>query len=288
MDRRHVITRRTFGLAAMLGVIYGATAPRPAEAQADQPTTHDHAPGAAAPSDAHASHDMSSMPAEWLGDEQIVFLGYQGMTALDLIGPQYMLGSLWGATSKIVAKTKDPLVTDTGVVILPDQTFDEAVREPDVICVPGGTTGTLAAMRDAETIAFVRSRGEAAQYVTSVCTGTLILGAAGLLEGYRASSHWITRPLLEHFGATAVDERVVIDRNRYTGAGVTAGIDFGLTMIAEMRDADYAKGMQLLAEYDPQPPFNAGTPQTAPAHLTQMLEEMFSGFRAEVSALVDK
>lgn len=263
-----MITRREFGLAALIGLASGGRA-----------HAQDSSGGHGAAGDGAAvEHDMTMLPPEWKGSEQIVFVGYQRMTALDLIGPQYMFASLWGATVRIAAKTMEPIRTDTGVVIMPDQTFAEAVEAPDVLCAPGGSQGTLDAMADEETIRFVRSRGEKARYVTSVCTGSLLLGAAGLLKGYRASAHWATRPLLSEFGAIPVDERVVRDRNRITGAGVTAGIDFGLTMLAEMRDADYAQGVQLLAEYDPQPPFNAGSPDKAPAEVTAMMRAMFTDF----------
>ena len=269
-----MITRRQFGVSALFGLIAGG-------ARAQQAGGAPNGAEGAAP---QAEHDMTSMPPEWLGAEQIVFVGYPMMTALDLIGPQYMFANLWGASVKIAAKTMAPLKTDTGVTILPDMTFAEAPEAPDVICVPGGTQGTFDAIEDAETLAFVRSRGQRARYVTSVCTGSLLLGAAGLLKGYRASSHWVSRPLLTEFGAIPVDERIVRDRNRVTGAGVTAGIDFGLAMLAEMRDPDYAMATQLLAEYDPQPPFDAGTPDKAPAHVTQMMRAMFVNYADRAKA----
>jgi putative intracellular protease/amidase len=227
---------------------------------------------------ADAAHAMSGVPATWIGHEQIVLLAYPGMTALDLVGPHYMFTSLMGATTKLVARTAAPVRSDTGLVLTPDLTFATCPAEVDIICVPGGTTGTLLAMEDAETIAFLKDRGGKARFVTAVCTGSLILGAAGLLDGYRATSHWVTRRLLPIFGATPVDARVVRDRNRITAAGVTAGLDFGLSLVAELRDPAYAQGVQLLAEYAPEPPFNAGTTATAPAATRQMLEEMFAGF----------
>jgi len=254
-------TRRDLGLGA---AAIAAALATPAPASADKP--------------AEAAHDMTGVPASWHGNEQIVLLAYPGMTALDLIGPHYMFTSLMGATTRLVARTADPVRSDTGLVLTPDLTFASCPAEIDIICVPGGTTGTLQAMEDAETIAFLKDRGAKARFVTSVCTGSLILGAAGLLDGYRATSHWVTRTLLPIFGATPVDARVVRDRNRITAAGVTAGLDFGLALVAELRDPAYAQGVQLLAEYAPDPPFNAGTTATAPAATRRMLEEMFAGF----------
>lgn len=227
-------------------------------------------------------HDMSGMPASWHGSEKIVFLAYPQFTALDLVGPHYMLGSLMGATTMIVAKTREPVVSDTRLAIVPTHTFAECPADIDIICVPGGSTGTLAIMEDAETIAFLKDRGARAKYVTSVCTGSLVLGAAGLLEGYKATSHWVTRHLLSEFGAEPVDARVVIDRNRVTGAGVTAGLDMGLHMLGKLRDPLYAQSVQLLAEYAPEPPYKAGTPATAPSESREMMTAMFTGYVAEL------
>lgn len=223
-------------------------------------------------------HDMSMFPASWTGKEQIAFLAYPDFTALDLVGPHYMLGNLMGATVHIVANSREPVTSDMKLAIMPNSTLDECPRDLDVLCVPGGSNGTLAAMRDPQLIAFIKDRGSRARYVTSVCTGSLLLGAAGLLRGYKATSHWVTRDILRELGAEPVDERVVIDRNRITGAGVTAGLDMGLTMLAGMRDPLYAQSVQLLAEYDPAPPFQAGTPGKAPREAVGMMSAMFEGF----------
>jgi putative intracellular protease/amidase len=226
---------------------------------------------------------MAAMPAHWMGSERIAFLIYPGFTALDMVGPHYMLTNLMGATVRVVAATSAPVRSDTGLVFTPDDSFDTCPPELDILCVPGGTTGTLAAMQDAATLAFLADRGGRARYVTSVCTGSMLLGAAGLLRGRRATSHWVTRPLLPLFGAEAVDARVVTDGNRITGAGVTAGLDFGLSLVASLRDRDYAEAVQLLAEYAPEPPFNAGTPATAPAAAVTQLEAMFTSFVARMT-----
>lgn len=232
-----------------------------------------------------ADHDMSALPAHWHGKEQIAFLVYPGFTALDLVGPHYMLSSLMGATVHIVAKTLDPVTSDQKLVLMPSATFATCPADLDILCVPGGSDGTLAAMRDEATLAFLRDRGSRAKYITSVCTGSLLLGAAGLLKGYKATSHWVARDLLKEFGAEPVDSRVVTDRNRITGAGVTAGLDFGLGLTASLRDADYAKAVQLLAEYHPEPPFNAGTPALAGEAATKMMGDMFVPFATQARAI---
>ena len=231
------------------------------------------------------AHDMSGMPAQWHGNEAIAFVIYPGFTALDMVGPHYMLTSLMGARVHVVAKTLEPVKSDTGLVFTPDATFETCAKDLDILCVPGGTTGTLAAMQDEATLAFMRDRGARAKYVTSVCTGSLVLAAAGLLEGYKATSHWIAKPSLAQFGAIPTDGRIVRDRNRITGGGVTAGIDFGLMFVEHLRDRQYAEAVQLLAEYAPAPPFNSGTPETAPAETKHMLQGMMAGFIEKVEAM---
>jgi putative intracellular protease/amidase len=240
--------------------------------------------GAAASSPEPNAHDMRMAPASWTRPDEVGMLVYPKMTALDLIGPQYMFASLMGGKVHLVAKTRAPVTSDTGVTITPTATFAECPKNLTVLFTPGGTEGTLAAMQDPETLAFMADRGARARYVTSVCTGSLILGAAGLLDGYKATSHWVARPMLKAFGAIPTDERVVKDRNRITGAGVTAALDFGLTMIAELRDANYAESVQLLCEYDPHPPFSAGSIHTAPPEVKAMMTEMLSPFAAKVRA----
>ncbi|MGC6328933.1 DJ-1/PfpI family protein [Rhizorhabdus sp. FW153] len=227
---------------------------------------------------AQPDHDMSGMPPGWVKADQIAMLCYPGMTILDLIGPQYMFAALMGATVHLVGKTRDPMTSDTGVTIIPTATFDQCPKDLTVLFVPGGTVGTLAAIKDDATRNFIADRGARAQYVTSVCTGALVLGAAGLLKGYRATTHWAALETLADCGATPVSERVVRDRNRITGAGVTAGLDFGLSMVAELRDATYAQGVQLGCEYDPQPPFNAGSTKTAPAEVQAIMTSMYASF----------
>jgi len=193
----------------------------------------------------------------------IGMLVFPGMTVLDLIGPQQFFAVAPGRTTQLLWKSKEPVVSDSGVPILPTATFDEAPAELEVLFVPGGFQGTAATIGDPEVLDFVASRGERARYVASVCTGALVLGAAGLLQGYKATTHWAYRDLLPLVGAQPVEARVVEDGNRLTGGGVTSGIDFGLTLLARLAGEDYARGWQLGTEYDPQPPFDSGTPAKA-------------------------
>jgi putative intracellular protease/amidase len=229
--------------------------------------------------------EYDSSKVHWLGNEQIAMLMYPGMTVLDLIGPQSMFGALMGAKVFLVAKSLDPVTSDAGVTIIPTATFETCPRDLTVLFTPGGVDGTLAAAADPETRAFMADRGARAKYVTSVCSGSLVLGAAGLLKGYKATSHWSVRDALAGFGAIPTDARVVRDRNRITGAGVTAGLDFGLTMVAELRDRTYAECVQLMSEYDPAPPFNAGSMKTASAEVKAPMVKMLAGFTRDAEEL---
>jgi cyclohexyl-isocyanide hydratase len=231
-------------------------------------------------------HDMSNMPADWTRKEQIAMVMYPGFTAQDLVGPQYMFANLMGASVHLVAETMDPVMSDTGMAIMPTRTFKNCPNDLDIVFVPGGGDGTLKALKNTRLIDFVSTHGQSAKWITSVCTGSLILAKAGLLDGYQATSHWVVRDLLAKAGAIPVNKRVVIDRNRVTGAGVTAGIDFGLSMVAMLRNQIYAETVQLLAEYAPEPPFNAGTPETAPVAAVEMMHEMFTGFMEQASVLL--
>lgn len=229
--------------------------------------------GPATPAPAPHPHDLPTGPTQ-----QIAMLIYEGMTALDLVGPQLMLASLMNVRVHLVAKTAAPITCDTGFGIVPTTTFEDCPRDLEVMFVPGGTEGTVAAIDDAATIDFISDRGGRARWVTSVCTGALVLGAAGLLRGYRATTHWLARDLLSEVGATAVDQRVVRDRNRMTGAGVSAGLDLGLALAIELRGAEYARAVALNAEYAPAPPVNAGTPTAAGPAITKMLRDMYAPF----------
>ena len=227
-------------------------------------------------------------PPGWVGNEQIVMLLYPGFTALDVFGPHHMFVLLMGAKVHLVAKTSEPVLTDTGIAVKPTMTFAECPDKPTVFFVPGGTGGTLDAANDKETRDFVTSKGAKSDFITSVCTGSVLLGAGGLLKGYKATSHWITRDLLSEFGATPVDERVVVDRNRITGAGVTAGLDFALKLVKVLRTEQYAEAVQLFAEYDPQPPIDKGSVGKASADLSGLLLQMHEPFRQMVRDLAKR
>lgn len=213
---------------------------------------------------------------------QIGMLIYPGMTLLDLAGPQASLG-LHGVTH-LAWKTMTPVPTDSGVTILPTTTFAECPRDLDILFVPGGF-GTNDAMKDAEVLAFLADRGRSARYITSVCSGSILLGAAGLLNGYKAATHWAAYEMLEALGVTAEHRRVVIDRNRLTGGGVTAGLDFGLTLLAELRGEVVAKTTQLALEYDPKPPFDTGTPETAGPELVALAKALMGNIMDEGVAI---
>ncbi len=188
---------------------------------------------------------------------------FPNFTHLDLTGPFEVFGRVPNARVVAVAADLGPVTSDTGLRVMADVTFAEAPA-CDVICVPGGP-GVNPMLEDDAFLGFLRAQGERARYVTSVCTGSLLLGAAGLLRGYRASTHWLSMDLLALFGAVPIQERVVIDRNRITGGGVTAGIDFGLVVAAAIAGDEVAQRIQLMLEYDPAPPFDSGSPLRAPA-----------------------
>ncbi|HEX3498911.1 MAG TPA: DJ-1/PfpI family protein [Stellaceae bacterium] len=193
------------------------------------------------------------------------------MTQLDMTGPYEVFVSLPRTTVHLVWKTLEPVTTGGGLRMLPTTTLT-ACPKLDVICVPGGP-GQVALMRDAEILGFLRKQAETSRFVTSVCTGSLVLGAAGLLRGYRATCHWLSLDQLALLGATPVAERIVMDGNRITGGGVTSGIDFALFVAAQLFGEDVAKEVQLRIEYDPAPPFNSGSPRTADPALVDALSE---------------
>ncbi|MCR0984670.1 DJ-1/PfpI family protein [Roseomonas populi] len=208
------------------------------------------------------------------------------LTQLDLTGPAEVFYRLPGAEVLLLWKTLDPVTSDRGMSILPTATFDSC-GELDVICVPGGP-GQIALMDDEETLAFLRRVAPGCRLVTSVCTGSLVLAAAGLLSGYRATSHWSSIDQLALLGVEPVSERVVRDRNRITGAGVTSGIDFALTVVAELFGPEVAQGVQLQMEYDPEPPFQAGSPRSAPPDLVRDARAKLAPFLARRRAATER
>jgi putative intracellular protease/amidase len=221
---------------------------------------------------------LNKMPAAWSGGEKIAIVIYDRMTPLDVVGPHYFLGRMRGAQVQFVASDLSPVACENGLVIVPTATFDTCPKDLDVLLVGGGSAGTVAAMRDARTIDFLADRGSRAKWVTSVCTGSLLLGQAGLLRGYRATSHWLFRSLLKDFGAVEVDQRTVFDRNRATGAGVSAGIDLALALVQKLRPLDFAQAVQLLAEYAPEPPLHSGSPDTAPPAVVALTRGFVASF----------
>jgi cyclohexyl-isocyanide hydratase len=214
----------------------------------------------------------------------IGFLLFPQVTQLDLTGPAQILGRVPGAQVHLVWKSRDPVATDVGFTINPTTTFADCPLL-DVLCVPGGF-GIEGLFDDEETLDFLRWQGAQARYVTSVCNGSLVLGAAGLLFGYRAACHWMWRELLPHFGAVPVAQRIVRDRNRITGGGVTAGIDFGLALAAELAGDELAKTLQLALEYDPQPPFTCGSPEAAGPERVARLQALQGERVARVTKLI--
>ena len=202
---------------------------------------------------------------------QIGLLIFPKVTQLDFTGPLQVFSGVPGAKVHLIWKRIEPVPTDTVMVLTPTITFADC-PQLDVICVPGGA-GINDMVNDEEMLAFLRKQAEGARYVTSVCTGSLVLGAAGLLKGYRAATHWSAMEYLPAFGATPTKTRVCCDRNRITGGGVTAGIDFALTVVSTLVDRKTAEAIQLGIEYNPAPPFNSGSPDTAPADTVARVRE---------------
>lgn len=199
----------------------------------------------------------------------IGFLIFPNMTQLDMTGPYEVFVKFPHSTVHLIWRDLSPVAVGGGMRIVP--TTEYGTCPPlDILCVPGGL-GVNALLTDGETLDFVRAQSRAAHYVTSVCTGALVLGAAGLLKGKRATTHWMSHEFLAQFGAVPVKERVVVDGNLITGGGVTAGIDFALVLAADMLGDDEARKIQLAIEYDPKPPFDAGSPETAGTPLTEQV-----------------
>jgi cyclohexyl-isocyanide hydratase len=201
------------------------------------------------------------------------FVIFPNLTQLDFTGPLEVLHRLPGATTHIVAKTREPVPSDGPLAIPPTATFADC-PPLDLLCIPGGF-GMDQAMEDEETIAFIRREGARAKYVTSVCTGAFILGAAGLLRGKRATTHWAFHHLLPRVGAIPVKERVVRDGNTFTGGGVTAGVDFAFVVMSEIAGPVMAQTVQLGIEYDPTPPFVGGSPTRAPAEIKAAVDQRY-------------
>jgi cyclohexyl-isocyanide hydratase len=218
-----------------------------------------------------------------------LLLAYPGFTALDLFGPQYFLAALPGLSPRVVAYGRAPVPGDGGAVVIPACTFATAPDECEVLLVPGGSLGVVAAMRDRDTLAFLRTRAAKARIVATVCTGALVLGAAGLLRGRRATSHWLVRDaVLPRLGATPVAARLVEDgADLITSGGVTAGLDLGLALVRRLAGEDYARRVALLAEYRPARAPEMGDPEGALPEDVDALKSMFGPLLAQVCEAAD-
>ena len=201
---------------------------------------------------------------------KVAMLLYPGLTPLDLIAPHAAFAGTM--ETHLVWKSTDPVQSDSGVVLQPTTTFADCPADLDVLFVPGGL-GQASVAADEDVLEFLADRGARARYVTSVCGGSLILGAAGLLRGYRATTHWSGIEALALFGAEYADGRVVLDRNRITGGGVTAGLDFGLVVLARLLGEEVAKVTSLMLEYAPAPPFDAGQPEQCPPAVLALVKQ---------------
>ena len=209
----------------------------------------------------------------------IGFVIFPDLTQLDFTGPLQVLSRLPQSATYIVAKSTAPVPSDCGLGLVPTHTFANCPAL-DLICIPGGSEGVAGIINDHETIEFVRKQAAVAKYVTSVCTGAFVLGVAGLLKGRRATTHWAYTDLLPLVGATHEKARTVKDGNVITGGGVTAGIDFGLSVVAEIAGEATAKKIQLGIEYDPAPPFDSGHPDKAPILKSELMSARYDSFRA--------
>jgi cyclohexyl-isocyanide hydratase len=217
---------------------------------------------------------------------QIGLLVFPKVTQLDLTGPLQVFSSVPGAKVHLIWKRIEPVPSDSVLALTPTISFADC-PQLDVICVPGGI-GTDDMVNDEEMLDFLRKQAAGARYITSVCTGSLVLGAAGLLKGFRAATHWTAMDFLSAFGAIPTRTRVCIDRNRITGGGVTAGIDFALTLVSHLVDRQTAEAIQLRLEYNPAPPFNAGSPDTAPPDVLAFMKEKIAPAQARRSEMIGR
>ncbi|QMW24321.1 DJ-1/PfpI family protein [Sandaracinobacteroides saxicola] len=274
----HSLDRRAFaGLAALLPLLASARA-----SAANPPVNPTEHMGA----DAHAR--LMAIPGlKMHGKEQLAMLLYPGFTALDLVGPHYFFACMMGAKVHLVTTepTLAPVVSDLGLAIQPTVTLADAPEALDLAFVPGGTIGTLATMKNPAALAWLQKLAARGTRMTSVCTGSLVLAKAGLLKGRRATCHWAGLSELARFGAIPVAERVVHDGPVTTGAGVSAGLDFALAIVGELRGQAYAQALMLQAEYAPQPPFPGGTLATTDPALREAMQAMLQPFATQVRAL---
>jgi len=217
---------------------------------------------------------------------RIGLLIFPNITQLDATGSYEVFIKFPGAEVRLIWKSLEPVTAGGGLLLTPDTTFGDC-PQLDLICVPGGA-GMNPLLNDEEVLDFIRTQAAGAKYVTSVCTGSLVLGAAGLLKGKKATSHWMSVDMLEAFGAEPVKERVVRDGNIITGGGITAGIDFALAIAAEVLGDDAARAIQLGLEYDPQPPFDSGSPDRANAALVERTRNAAAARQSDRAAAVEQ
>ncbi|HEY9735520.1 MAG TPA: DJ-1/PfpI family protein [Trichocoleus sp.] len=218
---------------------------------------------------------------------QVGFLIYPGVVQLDVMGAYQVLAFPTNTQVHLIWKTLSPIISNEGLTLVPTTTLADC-PPLDVVYVPGGGVGQVEAMQDSEILGFLQAQSKTAQYTASVCTGSMILAAAGLLQGYKATCHWAFRDQLALLGVEVVSQRVVVDRDRITGAGVTSGIDLGLILLSLLHNQEVAEMAQLMMEYDPAPPFNAGTPETAGQSIVQPLiqfgKPLLDAFMAQTKA----
>ncbi len=256
MNRRDFAT--TVGLALSAGALADAVAQAPSE-----PT---------------GSPDAAGSGSRFA----IGMIIFDRMTNSDFAAPADVFARVRAADVHVLGKSTEPITTDANVRVVPTLALSDA-PPLDLLFVPGGP-GVTELMADAEVLEFLATRAPRARWITSVCTGALVLGAAGLLRGYRAATHWSAMEVLPLLGAEPVDERVVVDRNRITGGGVTAGIDFGLTVVGQLFGNELAQLIQLGQEYDPRPPFDSGSPKTAPPEVVRRYRELTAKQTADRAA----
>lgn len=274
------LDRRSFLGSTGLGVFAALASLERAFAQGDMTS---------AEAQAERAHERLSSAAGMImhGHEEVAMLLYPKFTALDLVGPYFFFAGMMGATVHLVTNqpTLAPVASDHGLAIAPTVQLADCPRELTVLFVPGGAQGTVDAMRDRATREFLATRAATTRFVTSVCTGSLLLGAAGLLRGKRATSHWAVRELLQDFGARPVDARVVTDGAVITGAGVSAGLDFALTIVEQLRGRAYAQMLMLAAEYAPKPPLKGGTEQLTAREISEPMREMFLPLAVQIKEI---
>jgi cyclohexyl-isocyanide hydratase len=217
---------------------------------------------------------------------EIGFLLFPNLTQLDLTGPWEVFSSIPNTKTRLIWKDCNPVTASGGMQIIPNTNFAEC-PQLDLLCIPGGS-GINELLTDQAVLDFIRGQARDARYITSVCTGSLVLGAAGLLHGKRAACHWMSRDMLGYFGAIPCEDRVVVDGNVITGGGITAGIDFALTVAADLYGEDVAQTAQLYIEYAPHPPFDAGTPAHASKHIVDLLLERSEPLLAERRSQVER